>query len=47
MNKRAAKALRKKAAANVRETYGTPTANLCQKEYKGLKKKFKNVKGHI
>lgn len=47
MNKRAAKALKKKAVANVRETYGTPTANLCQKEYKSLKKKLKEIKGQI
>jgi hypothetical protein len=41
MNGKTIKALRKKAVENVRQTYGTVTANLCEKEYKRLKKLYK------
>lgn len=42
MNGKTAKALRRKAVANVKETYGTATANLSQKEYRRLKKLIKD-----
>lgn len=42
MNGKTAKALKRKSVANTKETYGTATANLCQKEYKRLKKLIKD-----
>lgn len=44
MNGKVIKALRKKAVVNVKETYGTATAALCEKEYQRLKKTYKESK---